>query len=136
MSAPGRYFSKWARYHLMPESFAHFLSFGSLVMVAAMIPTAFSGPAGTMVDDTELDTKLIRNSGFQPISSAFLIACAANFGVPATRNASAPAAFRDTTCESIVGSVTSYDDATTLLSKSLFKYSRNAATKSLPRSSF
>src|SRR6059036_3099828 len=90
MSAPGRYFAKCSRYHLMPGSSAHFLSFGSLVIVAATMPTAFSGPAGTMVEETELETKLIRNRGSQPTSSAFLIAWAANFGVPATRNASAP----------------------------------------------
>src|SRR3954466_1770618 len=107
MSAPGRYLAKKSRYHLIPGSSAHFLSFGSLVIVAATMPTAFSGPAGTMVDDTELETKLIRNSGFQPISSTFLMAWAANFGVPATKKASAPDDFSDTTWESMVGSVTS-----------------------------
>jgi hypothetical protein len=50
---------------------------------------------------------LIRNSGDQPISLTFLIACAANFGVPATRSASAPDDFSATMRESIVGSVTS-----------------------------
>jgi len=75
-------------------------------MVAATMPTAFSGPAGTMVEETEVDTRLIRNSGFQPISSAFLMACAPNFGVPANRNASAPYDFSKTTWESI-GSLTS-----------------------------
>ena len=35
------------------------------------------------------------------------IAWAANFGVPATNKASAPVLFKVTTCESIVGSVTS-----------------------------
>src|ERR1051326_6927620 len=104
MSAPGRYLAKWLRYHLMPGSSAHFRSFGSFVIVAETIPTARSAPAGTMVEDTELETKLIRNNGFQPISLAFLIACAANFGVPATRKASAPAAFKLTTWEAMVGS--------------------------------
>ncbi len=62
---PGRYFAKCSRYHFMPASSAHFLSPGSLNMVAATMPTAFSGPAGTMVEATEVDTTLIRNSGFQ-----------------------------------------------------------------------
>src|SRR6266481_2026793 len=107
MSAPGKYLSKWVRYHLIPGSSAHFRSFGSFVIVAETIPMALSAPAGKMVEDTELETKFIKNNGFQPISFAFLIACAANFGVPATRKASAPAAFKFTTCESMVGSVTS-----------------------------
>src|SRR5688500_17891007 len=107
MSAPGRYFAKCSRYHFTPGSPAHFLSPGSLSIVAATMPTAFSGPAGMMVEETEVDTRLIRNNGFQPISLVFLMACAANFGVPAKRNASAPDDFSETTWESIVGSLTS-----------------------------
>src|SRR6266487_1068566 len=107
----------------MPGSFTHLVSLASFSMVAAMIPTVFSGPAGTMVDDTDVETRLMRKRGFQPIPSAFLIACAANFGVPASRRASAPDDLRVTTWESMVGSVTSYDEATTFLSKSPFKRS-------------
>jgi hypothetical protein len=45
--------------------------------------------------------------GFQPISAAFLIACAANFGVVMLKKVSAPEAFSDTIWLSMVGSVTS-----------------------------
>ncbi len=48
------------------------------------------------------------SSGFQPISDALRIVWAANFGVPATKRASAPELFRFTICESTVGSAISY----------------------------
>ena len=46
-------------------------------------------------------------SGFQPISAALRIACAANFGIATLKNTSAPDAFSSTICESMVGSVVS-----------------------------
>ena len=47
------------------------LAFGSLVIVAATMPPAFFRACGNMVEDTELETKLIRNSGFQPTLDLF-----------------------------------------------------------------
>ena len=66
--------------------------------------------------------------GFQPISATLRIACAANFGVPATSSASAPELFRFTTCESTVGSVISYAAVMTFCSKSVFKKVLKALT--------
>ena len=88
----------------MPASLSHFRSVGSMVIVPTITPIDFSRPAGFSVAPTELDGKLMIMVGFQPISCALRIACAANFGVPATRNASAPELFRLTTCKSTVGS--------------------------------
>src|SRR5882672_5802660 len=56
------------------------------------MPTAFSRPAGFRTEPTEIETLLRICSGFQPISAAFLIACAANFGVVTLKNTSAPEA--------------------------------------------
>src|SRR5712691_13473544 len=92
----------------MPGSLLHFESVGSLLNVPTITPTALSRPAGFRVADTELDGKLTISVGFHPISATLRIACAENFGVPATRSASAPELFKVTTCESTVGSVISY----------------------------
>src|SRR4051794_41482717 len=92
----------------MPSSLSHFASVGSLLKVPTITPVALSSPTGFKVADTELDGKFTMSVGFQPISATLRIACAANFGVPATSSASAPELFRFTTCESIVGSVISY----------------------------
>src|SRR5258708_18532262 len=102
----------------MRGSSFHLGSIGSLLVVPTMTPTEFSSPAGFKVPATELDGKLMISTGFQPDSAALRIACAANLGVPATNSASAPELFRLTTCESMVGSVTSYAAVTTRLSKS------------------
>src|SRR6266849_4984221 len=102
----------------MPASSLHFGSFGSLLGVPTITPTDLSRPAGFRVPATELEGKLMISVGFQPISAALRIACAANFGVPATNSAPAPELFNVTTCESTVGSVTSYGAVTTRLSKS------------------
>src|SRR3954468_5656489 len=66
-----------------------------------------SNPAGFSTEPTEFDTLLSRCTGFQPISCAFLIACAANFGVVTLKKTSAPEAFRLMICESTVGSLVS-----------------------------
>src|SRR6266513_3155083 len=58
------------------------------------MPTPASSPAGSITVDTQTAT-LDRNIiGFQPISYALRIDCAANFGVAAIRNASAADAFQ------------------------------------------
>ena len=75
-------------------------------IVAATMPTAFSGPAGTMVEETEVDTRLIRNNGFQLISWLFLMACAAIWRAGEKERLCADD-FSETTWESIVGSLTS-----------------------------
>ena len=69
-----------------------------------MMSLAFSMPAGLSTEPTELDTLLSRCNGFQPISAALRMACAANFGVVTLKNTSAPEAFRLMTWESTVGS--------------------------------
>src|SRR5229473_1865126 len=97
----------------MPASSIHFGSLGSLLGVPTMTPTELSRPAGFRVPATELEGKLVISVGFQPISAALRIACAANFGVPATNSASAPELFKVTTCESTVGAETSYAAVTT-----------------------
>src|SRR5258708_17993341 len=107
MSAPGKYFAKNATYAFIPPSLVHFGSVGSLFVVPTITPTDLSRPAGFSVPAIELDGKSMITVGFQPISDALRIACAANFGVPAIKNASAPELFKLTTCESTVGSVTS-----------------------------
>src|ERR1700722_4588558 len=99
MSEPGRYFAKNARKPFIPSSSFHFESVGSLLKVPTITPTALSKPAGFNVAETELDGKFTMMVPFQPISAAFLIAWAANFGVPATSNASAPELFKLTTWE-------------------------------------
>jgi hypothetical protein len=44
-----------------------------------MISCAFSNPAGLITAPIEVATVLRKCIGFQPISPAFLMACAANF---------------------------------------------------------
>ena len=71
------------------------------------MPVPASTPAGSItveIQTATLDRKVI---GRQPISNALRIDCAANFGVAAITNTSAPEAFSLTICESMVGSVIS-----------------------------
>ena len=70
-------------------------------------PFDASRPAGLSTAPTEADTLFRRWIGFQPMSAAFLIAWAANFGVVTLKNTLAPLFLRFTICESTVGSVTS-----------------------------
>jgi hypothetical protein len=51
-----------------------------------MMSCAFLTPAGLMTAPMEALTLLRKCSGFQPISAAFLMACAANFGVVMSTN--------------------------------------------------
>ncbi|MNG24016.1 hypothetical protein D3C84_1086910 [compost metagenome] len=57
--------------------------------------------------DTDTDTLDRYCVGFQPMSAALRIACAANLGVVMLKKVSAPEAFRLTIWLSMVGSVTS-----------------------------
>ena len=62
--------------------------------MADRIPLAFSSPAGLSTEPTEFEM-LARNwTGFQPISAAFRIACAANFGDASLKKMSAPKGFQ------------------------------------------
>ena len=71
------------------------------------MPIARSGPAGVITEPTEIDTLVMKCSGFQSRSAILRIICAANFGVAAVITTSAPQFFRSSACESIVASVTS-----------------------------
>ena len=71
------------------------------------MPTAFSGPAGCITELIQMATLERKNIGFQPMSCALRMACAANFGVAARMKVLAPAPCRVAICESTVGSVTS-----------------------------
>ena len=88
-------------------SFFHWGSVGSLRYKVVMSPLDASRPAGLSTAFTEVDTLFRKWTGFQPMSWAFLIAWAANFGVVMLKNTLAPLFFRFTTWESTVGSVTS-----------------------------
>ena len=88
-------------------SWAHSGSLGSLRYVAEMIPTDLSRPAGVNTAPTDEETVFRYWTGFQPESYALRIACAAALGVAMSKNTSAPEAFSETICESMVGSVTS-----------------------------
>src|SRR5688572_13110812 len=98
-----------SRHLFMPGSLAHFGSVGSLPYCVVMIPTDLSRPAGVSTEPTEDDTLFSRCTGFQPMSCALRIACAANLGVEMLKNTSAPLLCSCTICESTVGSVTSYE---------------------------
>src|SRR4029453_12590047 len=94
---------------LKPWSFFHWGSVGSFKYWVVITPLEASRPAGFRTAPTEEETLLSRWTGFPPMSAAFLIACAANFGVVMLKNTLAPLFLRFTICESTVGSVTSYD---------------------------
>ena len=55
-----------------------------------MMPCEFSKPAGSITPPTDAETLERMCTGFQSISAAFLIACAANFGVVMLMKTSAP----------------------------------------------
>src|SRR5215470_11946792 len=99
---------------LNPWSFFHWVSVGSFRYWVVISPFEASRPAGFRTAPTEDETLLRRWTGFQPMSAAFLIAWAANFGVVTLKNTLAPLFFRLTICESTVGSVTSYDCSSTI----------------------
>ncbi len=72
-----------------------------------MMPCAFSKPAGFITLPIETDTLLRKCNGFHSISTIFLIACAANFGVVTLKKTSALVDFSLTMLESMVGCVVS-----------------------------
>src|SRR5919108_3476475 len=90
-------------------------SVASLWYAVVMRPTDFSRPAGVSTDPTEIETLLRYWTGFQPMSYALRIACAANLGVVTLKNTFAPEACSCTICESTVGSLTSYDTSATIM---------------------
>ena len=71
------------------------------------MPWLFSRPAGFSTAATEAETLVMYWIGFQAISAALRIACAANLGVAMLKNTLAPVSFSWMICESTVGSVTS-----------------------------
>ena len=83
-------------------SSTHLEAFGSLKNAAETSDDHVESH-GWSVAETELETALTIVSGFQPMSFSFRSACAANLGVAAIINASAPEASRLTICESTVG---------------------------------
>ena len=68
------------------------------------MPMPASGPAGCITVEIHTATLERKIIGRQPISWALRIDCAANFGVAAITNTSAPDAFSLTIWESMVGS--------------------------------
>src|SRR5688572_27297979 len=96
-----------ARQALSSSSLSHCLSVGSLSHAAVITPCTFSKPAGFIVVLTWAETLLRYCTGFQPISAALRIDCAANFGIEILKNTLAPESFIWMVCESTVGSVTS-----------------------------
>src|SRR3954451_17592445 len=93
-----------ASHSFLPASLFQVGSVGSFRYPVERTSFEASNPAGFNTDPTEFDTLFNRCTGFQPISCAFLIACAANFGVVMLKNTSAPEPFSETICESTVGS--------------------------------
>ena len=71
------------------------------------MPWLASKPAGFMTEATEAETLLRYCTGFQPMSAALRIACAANFGVEMLKKTLAPESLSWITWLSTVGSVTS-----------------------------
>src|SRR3954471_449612 len=96
-----------ARHSFIPASVFHCGSFGSLRYAAERMPWPFSYPAGFITLPTDTDT-LVRNwIGFHLSSPAFLMDCAANFGVEMLMRMSGLAALSCTICESTVGELVS-----------------------------
>src|SRR4051812_45557651 len=93
-----------ADHSLKPASSFQAGSVGSFKYAVVKISLEASKPAGFRTEPTEFETLLRKCSGFQPISAAFLMACAANFGVVTLKNTSAPELRRLMICESTVGS--------------------------------
>ena len=71
------------------------------------MPIAFCGPAGLMTDPTEIDTLVIKCSGFQFMSAILRIICAANLGDRRGQDTSAAGRLQADRLLSIVGSVVS-----------------------------
>src|SRR5438552_1773095 len=97
------------RHACTPGSSFHAGSVGSFRYAVEMTSFAFCKPAGFSTLATDVDTFATKNLGFQPISPTFLMACAEPFGAANEKRVLAPESRRVTTCESMDGSVTSYD---------------------------
>src|SRR5712671_7786528 len=95
MSPSGAYFAMKSRQSLTPRSSLQVGSIGSFAKAVEMMPVPASSPATSITDEIQIETLLRNLVGFHPISWAFRIACAANFGVAAIRKTSASDAFPD-----------------------------------------
>ena len=96
-----------SRHAFISASSSHCLSVGSLSQAAVMTPCTFSKPAGFIVVVTWPETLFRYCTGFQPISAALRMDCAANFGIEMLKKTLAPESFIWITWLSTVGSVTS-----------------------------
>src|SRR3954453_5992724 len=96
-----------ARHSLRPGSFFHCSSLGSFRYAALRTSWPFSNPAGFITLPTDTDTLVRKWIGFHLSSPAFLMDCAANFGVEMLMRISGLAALICTICESTVGEVVS-----------------------------
>src|SRR5688572_8967565 len=85
----------------------HCLSVGSMSHKAVIWPWLFSMPAGFRVEATEDETLFRYCTGFQPMSAALRIACAANFGMEMLKKTLAPESLSWMIWLSTVGSVVS-----------------------------
>src|SRR3954453_22714859 len=72
-----------SRQSFTPRSSLQAGSIGSFTKAVEMIPIPASIPATSITDEIQIETLLRNLVGFHPISWAFRIACAANFGVAA-----------------------------------------------------
>src|SRR4029453_16192732 len=97
----------------------HCLSVGSFSQAAVMTPCTLSKPAGFIAAVTDEETLFRYCTGFQPISTALRMDCAANFGIDILKKTLAPESLSWIVCESTVGSVTSYVTCLTTLLASL-----------------
>src|SRR2546421_7806409 len=96
-------------------SSAQFFPVGSLRYSVVITPADFSRPAGVNTAPMDEETLFRYWVGFQPVSYAARMACAANFGVVMLKKTFAP---EDLSCriwESTVGSPTSYDASATII---------------------
>src|SRR5215475_4111496 len=96
-----------SRQPFTPASSAQEGSSGSFTYAVDSTPVEASSPAGIITVEIHTATLERNVIGRQPISWDLRIACAANFGVAAITNTSAPEAFSPTIWESMVGSATS-----------------------------
>ena len=78
---------------------AGLIGFGGTGRATARLMRAFGmhiyalNQSGKSTEPTEFETLARNRTGFQPISAAFLIACAANFGEASLKKTSAPRVF-------------------------------------------
>jgi hypothetical protein len=104
VSPSGRYFAMNSRHSFMSGASLKSGSVGSFRYWEVITPSAFSGPAGVMVEAMEAETLDMMCSGFQPMSNALRITWAENFGIAPVTSTSAPLSFIVTTWLSTVAS--------------------------------